>query len=533
VATGYGGGGVGIQGQGSNGTYVIGSYVYTYSGFGGSGGTNGIGKVGGTYGGGAGGESASYNFPPSGQAGQGGAVRILWGQGRHFPSTNTSTSYDKNLIVPTIPASPTYTLSRSASSVEERNSITITLTTTNTVDGTVIPYSITGINASDLSSGSTTGNFVITNNVGTITIAIAEDFTTEGTETATLELESPGIGSISWTINDSSITYALSRDKTTIAEEETITITLTTQGLPNGNTVPYTITGISSSDLTSGTLTGNFTINNNSATQTFTAVSDASTEGTETAVLTLDGLAQSISWTITDPFIIPNLYDATFFAGLRSVLSSNLSIFKNTGFYEYVLDGNSTFISDGANDMYDSGNYTQLFENGTQLVNPIDYSTATNTTSGNIRYASLGYARPLSVIAVTQQGVSRRFGFGKTGNLGADGGGTTDTLDMGGSYLSYSYSAWARRVYNAGDPSICDLYMTIYSPTKLNSSYGGVNISDYSTSTDNGYSRYETTSSNSIVIAMLLSKPSGSAVTSSEATTVIQNVISVINSYIG
>lgn len=66
-----GGGGVGLLGQGNSGTT---------SGAGGSGGTSGTtGSAGGVYGGGGG-----YNT-----SGGVGAVRIIWGANRAFPSTNT------------------------------------------------------------------------------------------------------------------------------------------------------------------------------------------------------------------------------------------------------------------------------------------------------------------------------------------------------------------------------------------------------------------------------------------------------------
>lgn len=69
---GGGGGGVGIYGEGASGAAY---------GYGGSGGQNGTTTGGGLYGGGGG-----YN--PT-VPGGGGAVRILWGYGRSFPSTNT------------------------------------------------------------------------------------------------------------------------------------------------------------------------------------------------------------------------------------------------------------------------------------------------------------------------------------------------------------------------------------------------------------------------------------------------------------
>lgn len=71
-----GGGGVGIYGQGASGGISTG----------GSGGTNGSTSVGGTYGGGGPGDTI-------GLLAGGGAVRIIWGTGRAFPSTLTSTVF--------------------------------------------------------------------------------------------------------------------------------------------------------------------------------------------------------------------------------------------------------------------------------------------------------------------------------------------------------------------------------------------------------------------------------------------------------
>jgi len=83
-----GGGGVGILGAGSNGT--AGSGYGGGGGGGGSGGgagaSGGTGATGGGYGGGGGGGDINN----AGGSGGGGALRILWGAGRSYPSTNTA-----------------------------------------------------------------------------------------------------------------------------------------------------------------------------------------------------------------------------------------------------------------------------------------------------------------------------------------------------------------------------------------------------------------------------------------------------------
>ena len=122
---GGGGGGVGLLGEGSSGSATSTPTVGSGSdgGKGGSGGSDAAdnlwnsgdtylsGSDGALYGGGGGGQGMAYGARP----GAGGAVRIMWGSGRSYPSTNTadqfpSTWYD--LIggrEATLTGSPTHT----------------------------------------------------------------------------------------------------------------------------------------------------------------------------------------------------------------------------------------------------------------------------------------------------------------------------------------------------------------------------------------------------------------------------------------
>ena len=105
---GAGGGGVGIMGEGSSGANKPWNNNYGQTmegGGGGSGGADGTdgtcptfsggysggvtGGPGGNYGGGAGGCSGSPETKLSGNGGKG-AVRLIWGEGRAFPATNTA-----------------------------------------------------------------------------------------------------------------------------------------------------------------------------------------------------------------------------------------------------------------------------------------------------------------------------------------------------------------------------------------------------------------------------------------------------------
>lgn len=100
-------------------------------------------------------------------------------------------------------------------------------------------------------------------------------------------------------------TYTLSSNYTSRDEGTTVTVTLTTTQVTNNTQFPYTVTGISAADLSAGGITGYFNVVNNTATATFTFAKDYLTENTETFLLSLDGLSQSISVTVNDTSLTP------------------------------------------------------------------------------------------------------------------------------------------------------------------------------------------------------------------------------------
>jgi hypothetical protein len=212
-----------------------------------------------------------------------------------------ATPLDQGYTPPELPQS--YILTKNAPGIQESSGglystyvLTIYLTTSGVPNGTLVPYTITGISASDLTSGSLTGNFGVINNNASIGITATSDGLIEGTETATLSLNN-GKASTSFTISDA-ISYSLSSFMTP-EEGQSIAVTLTTQGLSNGSTVPYTITGITQADLTVGSLSGNFTISGNTAELEFRFARDASTEN-ETMRISVNNGATFLDIPITD-----------------------------------------------------------------------------------------------------------------------------------------------------------------------------------------------------------------------------------------
>ena len=137
------------------------------------------------------------------------------------PSTNDTGASDRG----TTSTSPSYHLIRSKTTVNEGDTFTITLETTNVAEGTVLGYTVlhgSGLDSNDYSTVPTTA----ANGTGTLTVdatgfayltvTIAEDFSTdEGSETWSITLSDIGItASTSVTINDTSVATDSGSDTT-------------------------------------------------------------------------------------------------------------------------------------------------------------------------------------------------------------------------------------------------------------------------------------------------------------------------------
>jgi hypothetical protein len=113
---------------------------------------------------------------------------------------------------------PTYAVTPSTSSVNEGSSVSFNVLTTNVSDGTTLYWTLNTvsgtINSSDFVGGATSGSFTITSGTGSVTLNIANDVTTEGTESFQLQVRTDStsgtvvVTSSTVTINDTSITFS-------------------------------------------------------------------------------------------------------------------------------------------------------------------------------------------------------------------------------------------------------------------------------------------------------------------------------------
>jgi len=241
-------------------------------------------------------------------------------------TTTVETAFTKDEIdfteyLEDVYVAPIYALSVTGDDInlDERESTTITLTTTGVADGD-IPFAITGtVSTSDYTiDGATgaTGVFSIVSGTASIVVAAIEDSTTEAaTETLTLILdESANVNhAITLNIADTSLTpHTLSVSSASILEGFTTIVTLNTTGLTDGDTVPYTISsaagGFSASSIDVG-LTGNFTVTSNTATLSITPTVNSTQSDDTSFTLTLDSpQTTAVSITIVDNSSDPSAY---------------------------------------------------------------------------------------------------------------------------------------------------------------------------------------------------------------------------------
>jgi hypothetical protein len=123
-------------------------------------------------------------------------------------------------------------------------------------------------------------------------LPLAADSLTEGEETLTITLDDYQDKSASITVNDTSISssYNLSAVYDSHNEGTTAYFSLTVDGVDAGTVVAYTISGVSASDLVSGSLIGTTTTAaaGKSKLISIPILADKLTEGAETLTITLD-----------------------------------------------------------------------------------------------------------------------------------------------------------------------------------------------------------------------------------------------------
>ena len=212
---------------------------------------------------------------------------------------------------------------------------------------------------------------------------------------------------------------------------------------------------------------------------------------------------------------------------IRNRWRGNLQSFFNDSPYRYS-GISSTSIGDGGGDMFDGGNNVRVAVNsnysGYLNYNSTGYS---GLPVGNGLYASMGQLSPVAHMLITYPNQNYTYTFRVDGNNGADNGGSNGAAyvyngsDMGNGYRSF---AWYDAVYNAGDPSIYNLYVAIDNPSAWG---GGVSSTSVgrAANTDNNYSQFNAVGTNFVMFKILLSRPGGAQVSTSNMQRTVQRLV--------
>jgi hypothetical protein len=142
-------------------------------------------------------------------------------------------------------------------------------------------------------------------------------------------------------------TGTLTRSASSVNEGSSVTFTLPVTGYTNGDTIPYTISGIQAADLNPATLSGNMVVSGSNATKVITTSADTTTEGAQTMTFNADN--QSVSVTINDTSLTPIVPKVT--------LTRTPTFYVGNGTQYYVhsspglqVDADRTYLSSAPHD---------------------------------------------------------------------------------------------------------------------------------------------------------------------------------------
>jgi hypothetical protein len=316
---------------------------------------------------------------------------------------STETPYTLPFVTPPTVVVSSAVVTPSTTTPSEGTTITVDVVGTNTPNGTYF-YSLeeefaTGaVTGADFTSGSLTGSFTISGNLGSFPITISADLLTEGTETFAIYVRTGStsgeiIGaSDEIAIQDTSITPVFTVTPASINEGSAGSFTVANVG-PNG-TYFFTVENVSTTNADFVAASGSFTvsgssggIDNGSGSFTVTPVADRITEGNETfRVQVRSGstsgpvILTSASVTINDISLTPAFTSAPGSVNEGSTTTYSVNNLGAAGTYFFTVENVSTNNSDF---VAVSDSFTTSTLNGTgsfSITTVNDYVTEGNET---------------------------------------------------------------------------------------------------------------------------------------------------------
>jgi len=281
----------------------------------------------------------------------------------------------------------------------------------------------------------------------------------------------------------------------------------------------------------------------------------------ESPLLGLQGSGGGLGYLVGGGSSVPALADLrTELSKVGTAIQGGRTGYKlTTDRHNISYSGSAKKISDGGGDMYDDGNYTicmnesnpaynYFTDSGRSNSESISYnqtSVATPTGSGvgDYRYIGGGWLNSdlnsegaLIVAATTGNSGKIYCGFAKGGNSGADGSGNKIQVDLytGSTINGFTvYSSYMATV-NAGDPSVCDLYILLGHPN-WGTVFGTINkYNQTNTQYISDAMWSESGSQNNVLaIATLAARTSGNTPVQSEMEGIVTDIVGDIKTEFG
>ena len=285
---------------------------------------------------------------------------------------------------------PTYSVSESSTNVNEGDTVTFTITTTNVPNGTSLYWDTTGtVTADDFSDNTLSGLTTVNNNTATITRTIRNDYSvSEGAENFALQISEAGVlvvTSNTVSVADTSAaTYSISGSNT-VVEGNTVTYTVNTTGVPDGTSLYYTV-NLSSTDVTP--LSGSFSITSNTGTFTLTAKQDLTVESDESLTVNIRIVSTSGPIVATMNTIIED----TAFTIALTPASTSVNESPNGGTTNIVINVATSGVADGTvltSNVVAAGSSTITYGDGGDFSN----QTKSFTINNNVGVISIPVLR--------------------------------------------------------------------------------------------------------------------------------------------
>jgi hypothetical protein len=399
------------------------------------------------------------------------------------------------------------------------------------------------ISASDISGGLPTTWTINPGVLSSRTYTTLNDFATEGTETLSIQVSFAGFNlgtAQTLTVNDTSLaptSGTISPSTTSATEGIAITFTCTINNNFTGtaffsvNNVTGTMSG---ADFSDGALTGSISFSNGNGSFTRTLVADGVAEGEAFSVSLRIGstsgtiFATTATITVADAEAPQEVQFSSFDTYASRYDSTTAVSYRVPNFYVWTYDSGGTSgtqIGDGGGDMYDNGNaLSVVVVQGGAASASIPFNQ-NKVNYGNDVFISGFPFHPQVRMCFVPKNV--HFTIQETGDYGADGGGlllqsTNNQLTVGIYNVTWSYM----HVYNAGDPSICQV---VFSVEVANSDSITLTLrGGTGTNAPNPSWNFGSSTTNRYIFHTLHSKTSGGQITTTEITNFITNFVTNI-----